>query len=141
MSQTNISTKYAITAITGTIGSTFAAAGRDEKQVLAWRDSAGTILSQKTLTISGGLKSDGSTWGSKATLMVPTMEDIATSGSASGYVATPAVAGRTYFNLNTTRFGRLSQADALRSLDEFAHTCLTDAAFRANVVGYSPADA
>ncbi len=142
MSQTAITTKYTITATTGTAGVTFDVAGRDEKQVLSWRQviTAGSPLSDLVLTHQARWSPDGNNWTSKTNYVVPTMDTIGT-GSSSGYVAQPRVAAKTYFDLNVKRSMLLAQSDALKALDSYAYALLTDAKLRASVVGPTVADA
>jgi len=144
MGQSSISTKYTITATTGTTGTTFVPVGRDSKQILAWKQvlDAAVPASDARLTISGDyryVKGSTTGWRSKLVYVVPVMRTIA-SGDASGYVATPAVADRTVFNLQVDRSALMSPANALRALDEWAFALLTDDALRKHVMGYQPAD-
>lgn len=142
MSQTAISTKYTITATTGTAGTTWDVAGRNDKGVLQWRQ-AGTVNipnSDTIITHSGKFSKNGTAWSSLTTMKIPVMETI-TNDILTGYQAQPKVAEYCYFNLDVQRTSLLSQSDALRKLDEFAYALLIDAKLRASVLGYVIADA
>ncbi len=142
MSQTAIATKYTITATTGTAGVTFDVAGRDEKQILTWRQigTAGVPSSDRMLTHSAKWDAAGTNWVSTLNFRVPVMETIA-AGTSAGYVAQPRVAALSYFDLRVKRSALLSQSEALIALDSFAYSLLTDAKLRASVVGSTIADA
>ncbi len=144
MAQSSITTKYTITATTGTAGATFLPQGRDQNQVLWWRTSANSPLSAHALSITGRYVQDGGVdrtgkWLSRVTLNAPVMQNV-TGETSDGYAALPEVAGRTIFTLNTNRTGLMSDAEAALALDELAYSLLTDAALRANVIGFKPAD-
>lgn len=142
MAQTAISTKYTMTAITGTAGTTWDVAGRDDKGVLQYRQAitANIPNSDTIMTHKAAFSGDGATWKSSTVVRAPVMETLS-SGSSSGYVAQPKVAANSYFNLTVTRSALDSQANVLRRFDEFVYALAMDSKFRASILGYVIADA
>lgn len=145
MAQPSITTKYAITATTGTAGFTFNASGRTTAGILQWRQiiDSDQPSSDSVLTASGAVqlgKSNVSGWKSNIRFVVPVMENIATNGDANGYLALPKVQAELSIVINVYRPSTMTQALALQKLDELAYAMLTDAALRKQIVGYQPAD-
>lgn len=142
MAQTAISTKYTMTAITGTAGTTWDVAGRDDKAVLQYRQAVTANIpnSDTIMTHKAAFAGNGETWKSSTVVRLPVMETLAAGGS-SGYVAQPKVAANSYFNLSVTRSALDSQANVLRRFDEFLYALCIDAKLRASVLGYVIADA
>jgi hypothetical protein len=143
MSQQAMTTKHTLTVLTGTAGITFDVAGRDEKQVLTWRQikTVGVPQSDCVLTHTAKWAPKGDNWVSSLSLLIPSMETLSTGGSSAGYVATPKRSALSYFDIKVKRNVLLSQTDALISLDNLAYALLTDAKLRASVVGSVIADA
>jgi hypothetical protein len=145
MAQSAIQAKYTYTVLTGTTGDNFLPVGRDNNNVLSWRaDVSGglTPASDIVLANSGVYRAksgQANGWTSKTTFVAPVMETLS-SGTSAGYVATPKVADRTNFTLLGNRTSLMSQAVALKMLDEFLGMCLSDSKLRAAIVGYAPAD-
>lgn len=142
MSQTAIATKHTVTAVTGTAGISFTVTGRDEKQVLGWRQvlDAAVPLSDNILTHTAKYGPGTKDWISSLNLRVPTMETIGAS-SSTGYLAAPAVAAFTYYDLKIKRTMLMSQNDAYKGLDYLGYMILTDMKLRESLVGSIIADA
>lgn len=143
MSQTAISTKFTLTVLTGTAGTTYDVVGRDANQVVGYRGivTAGVPIADKVLTTSGKMTdAPQSGWNSTTKLAVPVME-VPSGGTVIGYAAQPKIAATSTYKLSVSRTGLMDQATALRCLDELAYSLLSDAKLRSAVVGFAPADA
>lgn len=149
MAQAAITTKYTITATTGTTGATWSPQGRDARGLLRWYIAIGVSpLSQPVLAISGALRKATrkvlqgqiAGWIAKVSSTHPVLDAIV-SGDVDGYAALPRVADYTRINTDFNRSYLMSDSDALMALDYHCYALLTDAALRANVIGNKPADA
>lgn len=151
MSQTSITTKYAISAFTGTAGTTFNASGRDANQIISWRGviDATVPASDKVLQTSGSLtQKNGQVngWKSKTTLNVPVMEVLA-SGTTTGYLAQPRVNSALSVTISVFRPATMTSAVAQQALEELAYAILANdvnapsAQLVTAMIGYAPADA
>jgi len=140
MAQTAITTKFTLTTLTGTSGTTFNPVGRDANQVISWRGVISSDIPSSDIVLTASGQKTADAWKSQIKLVAPVMKTLS-GGDSAGYAAVPAVADNLIFDMRVRRCDVMSQAAALQQLDQFAYALLTDAALRKQVVGYAPADA
>jgi hypothetical protein len=139
MAQSALATKTAIT-ISGTAGPSLAAAGRDGKGVLLWRDLTNSApLSQNVLSQKSDLVNNQD-WKSTTIFKIPSMESVAANGDSEGYVAADKVAAYSYIEIRVTRSARLSNAAAELSWEQFCSAIENNASLKSGLLGYVPAD-
>lgn len=140
MSQTAITPKSGLT-ITGTDGTVFVVAGQDTNGIIGWRQSLGTDSPMNSAALTQQSKSNEvGKWSSTTRLSLALMKETTDSG-VSGYVAAPAVADRTVFELRVTRSPLMTDADALKALEQFLQMLAADTKLRTGALGYVPANA
>jgi hypothetical protein len=139
MAQVTLATKTALT-VSGTTGPNLAAAGRDVKGILAWRDlTNANPLSQAVLTQDGHMQGSDA-WKSTTIFKTPIMESISTTGSSSGYLAAEKVADNLYLEVRCTRPGRMANAPATTQLEILLSLIANNASLKQGLLGFLPAD-